>query len=96
MPSPTSSPSSSLSNKEKCVSEFYLDNCCSLRNKLRHVFGPQLVVLLDDFAYHLQLLRQLRVIVHKYISYSRGIEGKLAMSAHIHNKWIGGFGSPSQ
>ena len=38
-----------LVTQGKTLKEFYIDNCCSWRNKLQKVFGEQLVVYLDIF-----------------------------------------------
>ena len=38
-----------LHAQRKNVKEFYVDNCCSWRNKLKSVFGEDLKVYLDVF-----------------------------------------------
>ena len=38
-----------LKKQRKKLSEFYIDNCCSWRNKLQQVFGEELKVKLDIF-----------------------------------------------
>lgn len=38
-----------ISSQGKIVKEFYIDNCCHWKKKLREVFGANLVVKLDIF-----------------------------------------------
>ena len=38
-----------LTAQGKNLKEFYIDNCCSWRNKLQHVFGNEVLVYLDIF-----------------------------------------------
>lgn len=80
----------------KNLEEFFIDNCCALRSKLKSVFGEHLKVYLDIFhvvqrisckipkkhPYHHECMRDLR-LVFRDISDQGPVRTKMTPSPHI-------------